>query len=76
MASVKDPVELRVTANGRPIEVRRVTPSADGAPIHAVFTVSPEPDVPTVYTLEIPGGAGRGGDRKQSPQRAGAAAIR
>ena len=50
----KDPVELRVTANGRPIEVRRVTPSADGAPIHAVFTVSPEPDVPTVYTLEIP----------------------
>ncbi len=50
----KDPVELRVTANGRPIEVRRVTPSADGAPIHAVFTVSPERDVPTVYTLEIP----------------------
>jgi len=50
----KDPVELRVTANGRPIEVRRVTPSADGAPIHAVFTVSPEPEVPTVYTLEIP----------------------
>src|SRR5688572_27902948 len=47
-------VELRVSANGRPVDTRRVTPSADGAPIHAVFTVSPEPDVPTVYTVEIP----------------------
>ena len=47
-------VELRVSANGRPVDTRRVTPSADGAPIHAVFTVSPEPEVPTVYTVEIP----------------------
>jgi uncharacterized membrane protein len=49
-----DPIELRVSANGRPLEVRRVTPSADGAPVHAVFTVSPEPAVPTVYSVEIP----------------------
>ena len=54
----KDPVELRVSANGRPIEVRRVTPSADGAPIHAVFTVSPQADAPTVYTVQIPDAAG------------------
>lgn len=54
----REPVELRVSANGRPIEVRRVTPSADGAPIHAVFTVSPEPDAPTVYTVQIPDAAG------------------
>jgi uncharacterized membrane protein len=53
-----DPVELRVSANGRPIEVRRVTPTAEGAPVHAVFTVSPEPDVPTVYTVQIPEAAG------------------
>lgn len=53
-----DPVELRVTANGRPIEVRRVTPSSDGAPVHAVFTVSPDPNVPTVYTVQIPEAAG------------------
>jgi uncharacterized membrane protein len=53
-----EPVELRVTANGRPVEVRRVTPSAEGAPVHAVFTVSPEPDVPTVYTVQIPEAAG------------------
>jgi len=53
-----DPVELRVSANGRPIEVRRLTPAADGAPVHAVFTVSPEPDVATVYTVQIPEAAG------------------
>ncbi len=53
-----EPVELRVSANGRPVEVRRLTPSVDGAPVHAVFTVSPEPDVPTVYTVQIPDAAG------------------
>lgn len=52
-----EPVELRVSANGRPVDTRRVTPSTDGAPVHAVFTVSPEPDVPTVYTVEIPAAA-------------------
>ena len=53
-----DPVELRVSANGRPIEVRRLRPTAEGAPVHAVFTVSPEPAVPTVYTVQIPEAAG------------------
>ena len=53
-----EPVELRVSANGRPLEVRRVTPSSDGAPVHAVFTVSPEPGVPTVYTVQIPEASG------------------
>jgi uncharacterized membrane protein len=52
-----EPVELRVSANGRPVDTRRVTPTSDGAPIHAVFTVSPEPAVPTVYTVEIPAAA-------------------
>lgn len=50
----KEPVELRVSANGRPVDVRRVTPPSDGAPLHEVFTVSPDPDVATVYTVEIP----------------------
>jgi uncharacterized membrane protein len=54
----KEPVELRISANGRPVDVRRVTPSADGAPIHAVFTVSPDPAVPTVYTVQVPEAAG------------------
>jgi uncharacterized membrane protein len=48
------PIELRLTENGRPLETRRVRPSADGAPVHAVFTVSPARDRPTVYALEIP----------------------
>jgi uncharacterized membrane protein len=52
-----EPVELRVSANGRPVDTRRVAPSVEGAPVHAVFTVSPEPDVPTVYTVEIPAAA-------------------
>jgi len=53
-----DPIEFRVSANGRPIEVRRIAPSADGAPVHTVFTVSPEPTVPTVYTVQIPDATG------------------
>ncbi len=48
------PIELRLSANGRPLEVRRVTPPADGAPVHEVFTVSPDRDSPTVYSVEIP----------------------
>jgi uncharacterized membrane protein len=54
----KEPVELRISANGRPLEVRRLTPSADGAPVHTVFTVSPEAGVPTVYTVQIPEASG------------------
>jgi uncharacterized membrane protein len=54
----KEPVEMRVSANGRPLEVRRVTPTAEGAPVHAVFTVSPDPAVPTVYTVQIPDAGG------------------
>ena len=51
------PVELRLSANGRPLEVRRVTPPADGAPLHEVFTVAPASDVATVYTVELPAAA-------------------
>ncbi|MGE3273823.1 MAG: hypothetical protein AB7O67_01840 [Vicinamibacterales bacterium] len=49
-----EPIELRVSANGRPVEVRHVTPDAEGAPVHEVFTVSPDPETPTVFTVEIP----------------------
>jgi uncharacterized membrane protein len=54
----KEPIELRISENGRPLEVRRVTPSVEGAPVHAVFTVSPDPNVPTVYTVQIPEATG------------------
>ena len=54
----QEPIELRISGNGRPLEVRKITPSIEGAPVHAVFTVSPDPDVPTVYTVQIPEASG------------------
>jgi uncharacterized membrane protein len=48
------PFQLRLTENGRPIETRQVAPSADGAPHHELFTVSPSPDRATVYGVEVP----------------------
>jgi uncharacterized membrane protein len=48
------PIELRLLENGRPIDVRRATPAAEGAPIREVFHVSPRPGAPTVYTVETP----------------------
>jgi uncharacterized membrane protein len=54
----REPLEIRVSENGRPIDVRRTTPSADGAPVHEVFTVSPPSTAATVYTIEMPVGAG------------------
>ena len=48
------PIELRLLENGRPIDLRRVKPAADGAPVSETFHVAPNRDVPTVYTVEIP----------------------
>jgi uncharacterized membrane protein len=47
------PFQLRVLANGRLLDSRRIVPNADGSPIDQVFTVSPDPVNPTVYTAEI-----------------------
>ena len=52
------PIELRLTENGRPLETRRVTPSADHATLHEVFTVSPAAERETVYTVTIPPDSG------------------
>jgi uncharacterized membrane protein len=49
------PFDVRVLANGRPVESRRVTPTADGSPIDQVFTVHPDPRAPTVFTVAIAG---------------------
>ncbi|PYR01240.1 MAG: hypothetical protein DMF97_08100 [Acidobacteria bacterium] len=48
------PFQLRVLANGRLLDTRRIVPPADGSPIDEVFTVSPDPVSPTVYSAEIP----------------------
>jgi hypothetical protein len=50
----RTPFALRVLANGRVLETRRLVPQADGSPIDELFTVSPDPLNPTVYTAEIP----------------------
>jgi uncharacterized membrane protein len=46
------PIELRLLENGKAVDVRSVTPSADGAPIAATFTVAPARDSAVVYTVE------------------------
>src|SRR5204862_2963919 len=48
------PLELRLLENGRPIDLRRARPAADGVPVSEVFHVSPARDVATVYSVEIP----------------------
>src|SRR4029453_15481389 len=50
----RTPFQLRVLANGRLLDTRRIVPPADGSPIDEVFTVSPDPLNPTVYSAEIP----------------------
>jgi len=52
------PFDLRVLENGRPIDLRRVVPAADGGPVRAVFTVSPPRNAATLYTVEIPSAPG------------------
>jgi uncharacterized membrane protein len=53
-----EPIALRLLENGRPVEVRRAAPAADGVPIREIFHVSPGRGAPTVYTVEIPETAG------------------
>jgi uncharacterized membrane protein len=51
------PVEIRLLENGRPLEVRRVAPSADGVPVSEIFKVAPAPGAATVYTIDVPADA-------------------
>ena len=53
-----DPIELRLLENGRPVDVRRVTPPAAGGPVREIFQVAPGSGAATVYTVEIPAGTG------------------
>ena len=51
------PIEIRLLENGRPLEVRRVAPSADGIPVSEIFKVAPAPGAATVYTIDVPADA-------------------
>jgi uncharacterized membrane protein len=48
-----EPFGVRVLENGRPIQVRRVTPAEDGSPVREVFQVSPKRDAATLYAVEV-----------------------
>ncbi len=48
------PFQLRVVADGKLLESRRVAPAADRSPIAQRFTVFPDSQRATVYTAEIP----------------------
>ena len=52
------PLVVRLLENGRPLEVRQLTPPGDGMPVQARFRVAPDRGVPTIYTVEIPAAAG------------------
>jgi uncharacterized membrane protein len=47
------PFELRLLANGKQIDTRRIVPAADGSPTDEQFTVSPDRVNATVYTAAI-----------------------
>ena len=51
----RSPFSLRLLANGQVLETRRIVPTADGSPIDELFSVSPDPVNPTVYTADVPG---------------------
>jgi uncharacterized membrane protein len=53
-----EPIALQLLENGKPIEVRRVAPVADGVPLRTVFRVAPARGQATVYTVEVPPGSG------------------
>ncbi len=48
------PFDVRLSAGGRLVDVRRVRPARDGAPTVAVFRVAPDPVLASVYTVEVP----------------------
>ena len=50
----RDPIDVRLRASGRPIELRRVIPSADGLPVRVVFELPPAAQDPAVYTVDLP----------------------
>jgi uncharacterized membrane protein len=52
------PFDVRILQNGRPIDVRHVTPAAAGSPVPTVVAVSPSRETATLYTAEIPSASG------------------
>jgi uncharacterized membrane protein len=53
-----EPIALQLLENGRPVEVRRIAPAAEGVPVHTVFQVTPAAGSAVVYSVEVPAIAG------------------
>jgi uncharacterized membrane protein len=53
-----EPIALQLLESGRPLEVRRITPAAEGVPVHTVFQVTPAAGSAVVYSVEVPAIAG------------------
>jgi uncharacterized membrane protein len=49
----REPLELTVREDGRPIQVRTIAPAGDGSPVLVVFQVSPKKEAATLYTVEV-----------------------
>jgi len=49
-----EPIALQLLENGRPLEVRRIAPAAEGVPVHTVFQVTPAGGSAVVYSVEVP----------------------
>ena len=50
--------DVRLLQNGQVVERRAVTPAVDGAPMRVGFTVAPDRNAPTVYTIDVPAAEG------------------
>ena len=49
----RGPVEVTIAESGRPVDVRRLVPSGDGAPQRLDARVAPSRTTPTVYTIAV-----------------------
>jgi uncharacterized membrane protein len=49
-----EPIALQLLENGRPLDVRRIAPAAEGVPVHTVFQVTPAAGSAVVYSVEVP----------------------
>ena len=49
----RDPIDVRLLASGRPIDIRRVAPAADGMPVKIAFELPPAGQEPVVYTVDV-----------------------
>ncbi|MGE5816205.1 MAG: hypothetical protein ACM36C_17080, partial [Acidobacteriota bacterium] len=50
----REPIDVRLLASGRPIDLRRVIPAADGLPLRLTFDLPPATQEPVLYTIDLP----------------------